>query len=168
MLLLCQGVSGMRKDGEPAVWTHHKQSFQGESLTVNACPQLTTLIHISLSHASPNQSIRTICKFTPALSSTRGPAQPQIWTKGLKGARSKKKKNTTKTQHQWAEKVQKRLRLFLPNSEKWCNRENTCLKLNGKMEKRKGKGKKKITAMHSINFPGIFHFAFQWAMFLLL
>ena len=99
MLLLCQGVNEMRKDGEPAVWTHHKQSFQGESLTVNACPQLTTLIHISLSHASPNQSIRTICKFTPALSSTRGPAQPQIWTKGLKLAWSKtkpkKKQNTT-------------------------------------------------------------------------
>ncbi|XP_031728882.1 BCL6A transcription repressor a isoform X1 [Anarrhichthys ocellatus] len=28
MLLLCQGVSGMRKDGESVVWNHHKQSFQ--------------------------------------------------------------------------------------------------------------------------------------------
>lgn len=39
MLLLCQGVNGMRKDGESVVWNHHKQSFQGESLTVNASPQ---------------------------------------------------------------------------------------------------------------------------------
>lgn len=44
MLLLCQGVNGMRKDGEAVVWNHHKQSFQGESLTVNACPQLVKLI----------------------------------------------------------------------------------------------------------------------------
>uniref|UniRef100_UPI0037E972A3 BCL6A transcription repressor a isoform X2 n=1 Tax=Semicossyphus pulcher TaxID=241346 RepID=UPI0037E972A3 len=28
MLLLCHGVNGVRKDGEPAVWNHHKQSFQ--------------------------------------------------------------------------------------------------------------------------------------------
>ncbi|KAA8589747.1 hypothetical protein FQN60_013112 [Etheostoma spectabile] len=27
MLLLCQGVTGMRKDGESVVWNHHKQSF---------------------------------------------------------------------------------------------------------------------------------------------
>lgn len=44
----------------------------------------------------------------------------------------------------------------MPNSEKWCNREYTCLKLNGR--RRWGGG---ITAMHSINFPGIFHLAFQ-------
>ncbi|TNN74151.1 hypothetical protein EYF80_015596 [Liparis tanakae] len=28
MLLLCQGVNGMRKDGEAVIWNHHKQSFQ--------------------------------------------------------------------------------------------------------------------------------------------
>uniref|UniRef100_A0A1A8JF78 B-cell CLL/lymphoma 6a (Zinc finger protein 51) n=1 Tax=Nothobranchius kuhntae TaxID=321403 RepID=A0A1A8JF78_NOTKU len=28
MLLLCQGVNGMRKDREPVVWNHHKQGFQ--------------------------------------------------------------------------------------------------------------------------------------------
>ncbi|XP_040039552.2 BCL6A transcription repressor a isoform X3 [Gasterosteus aculeatus] len=28
MLLLCQGVSGMRKDGESVVWNQHKHSFQ--------------------------------------------------------------------------------------------------------------------------------------------
>ncbi|XP_027883466.1 BCL6A transcription repressor a isoform X1 [Xiphophorus couchianus] len=28
MLLLCQGVNGMRKDGESVVWNHHKQGFQ--------------------------------------------------------------------------------------------------------------------------------------------
>lgn len=47
MLLLGQGVTGMRKDGESAVWNHHKQSFRGESLTVNACPQLVTLMQVS-------------------------------------------------------------------------------------------------------------------------
>lgn len=35
MLLLCQGVNGMRKEGDSVVWSHHKQGFQGESLTVN-------------------------------------------------------------------------------------------------------------------------------------
>lgn len=46
MLLLCQGVNGVRKDGEAVVWNHHKQSFHGESLTVNACPQLMKLIQL--------------------------------------------------------------------------------------------------------------------------
>lgn len=39
MLLLCQGVSGMRKDGESVVWNQHKHSFQGESPIVNRYPQ---------------------------------------------------------------------------------------------------------------------------------
>lgn len=37
----------MRKDGESAVWSHHKQSFQGESLTLKACPQLLKLKQLS-------------------------------------------------------------------------------------------------------------------------
>lgn len=49
MLLLCQGMNGVRKEGESVVWNHHRQSFQGESLTVTACPQTVKLIQFFFS-----------------------------------------------------------------------------------------------------------------------